>query len=131
MHSCLFARRNDGLDKIACLDTVYIFGLLCSSTRKSIAIHPAHLSLPMSVCCDEQRANAFDMKVLRRTFAHTRCIYPVLFRQSSRGSVELGESTTPTFHRHAQRLEPLKECPSGCIDRRCIFERRLGLCQDP
>jgi hypothetical protein len=51
----------------------------------------------------------------------------MLLGQPSHSSVELGESTTATFHKEFQLFQSHKEHPSGTIYRRRISEWRFRL----
>src|SRR3981081_3695193 len=81
----------------------------------------------MSHSCDEQWHDTTHVQYVRRTLAHVGRVNPMRFRESSRGPVPLGQSSTPAFNRQAECLETCVECPPRGVYSGCIFEWRFGL----
>jgi hypothetical protein len=71
--------------------------------------------------------NPFRLQVLRRALADTGGVYPVGFRKSSLGPIELRQSARASFDRQIEAFEPIMQRPSRRIDSRGVFERRFRL----
>ena len=90
--------RHDCPHQVARLEALDSFGLLGSSAREAVAVHPAHLPRAMPCCPDVQGHHAMHVQMLRRADPHARRIEPMGLGQPSPHAVVLRPPATAAFH---------------------------------
>src|SRR5689334_9741540 len=95
------------------------------SNREAVLVCPSHLPTTVPFGFDQQHRTFGDVEISRRTGSHTGRIIGVSLPEALLDPVPLGPPAGPRFEGQARPRQPSPECPSGCIERRCVFERRF------